>query len=1353
MRVYLITGLIFLLPFFGFCQGEWNQWRFGQFAGLNFNVNPPASISGSAMQTSTQYPVSVSDSLGNLLFYSDGGFVWNKNNTVMPNGSGLNGFITTMHGVFSVQSLTNKNQYYLFYIPLYGNAPIMPQGLFYSVVDMQLNGGLGAIVTGMKNIAVPLGESVAPWMSGTRHRNNRDAWLVVRNVLPNHFLSYKITSSGISNVPVVSPSLVNTTSVYPQNYGGVLKFSQNGKKLITCYQNDTIAEYCNFNNETGLVTPLFKILPKYNHQVYNTGTAEFSRSGNILYCLSGLADPAVPNTPIGLLFQYNANFEDSTQFMNSRLTIDSVTTSSWGGLQLGPDGKIYTPLWTVDSIGVIHFPEISGVGCNFQRRAIGLNGNNCFNDMPQFIQKYYNYLHFLGAGCQVDSVSFTSDIWPPADSIRWNFGDPVSGVSNLSTIANPKHLFSSPGIYNVELYVRHNDSRTDTTWQTITIQQVPQPALGPDQTICAPQTATFNAGACTGCTYQWDDLTTMTMNIGSGQTYTTGTPGLYRVNVTGPNGCIGRDTVQLSIGTPVAVSVTIATGSTTVCGGTQVTFTAIGQPAGNSLSYQWKVNGINTGLNNPVFTYTPSNGDCIVCSMTSNDACATGNPATSNQICMTVNQLNPVSLTINSTSTHICAGTPVTFNAFPTNPGNSPVYQWKVNGINSGSNSQVFTYTPANGDCITCQLTSDISCPTGNPALSNSICMTVDQPLPVSVTVSTPQTTVCAGTTVTFTANPIHGGSLPGYQWKVNAVNIGGATNSTYVYTPLNGDIITCELTSSDNCVTGNPALSPPVTMTVTPNPAVTVSITPSANPFCPGSQVTFIATPNHGGLSPTYLWKVNGSNAGTNSSSFTYAPLNGDVVTCELTSSDNCVTGNPVTSAPVTMIASPILAVTVTIAASSNPFCAGSQVTFTATPNNGGMVPGYQWKVNGGNAGTNSPSFSYSPANGDQISCILNSSASCITGNPAMSNIITMTVNTNLPAGITISTPSNPFCPGTAVTFTANPTNGGGSPSYQWILNGVNAGTNSTTFTCNPAVGDSIRCVITSNLNCVTGNPASSGKIIMIGNPIPGVTFTACFDSVTILSAKPFNLHGGLPLGGQYSGPGVNSITGTFTPSVAGTGLKTITYGYSNVFTCLATKTKTILVQPNPVFTCGSILTDIRDSKVYPTVQIGSQCWMAANLNYGTVLNSSQVQNDNCLSEKYCYSDVTGNCTKYGGLYQWDEVMKYDDTPAGQGLCPPGWHVPTEAEWTTLFNFYLGNGLAGKPLQDTIMAGFRAQTSGVFYLNSSWSFNGFATLFWTSTPWNAVKAISHGMNVYDFSVSLYPSSRANAFPVRCLRD
>jgi len=182
---------------------------------------------------------------------------------------------------------------------------------------------------------------------------------------------------------------------------------------------------------------------------------------------------------------------------------------------------------------------------------------------------------------------------------------------------------------------------------------------------------------------------------------------------------------------------------------------------------------------------------------------------------------------------------------------------------------------------------------------------------------------------------------------------------------------------------------------------------------FLPGKPGNFLAVPNHGGLFPVYLWKVNGSNTGTNSSSFTYAPLNGDVVTCELNSSDNCVTGNPATSAPITMTASPILAVSVLIAASSNPFCAGSQVTFMATPDHGGLVPGYQWKVNGGNAGTNSRRLTIRRPMATRYPAILNSSALCITGNPALSNIITMTVNTNLPAGGFHFNTNQPVLPG----------------------------------------------------------------------------------------------------------------------------------------------------------------------------------------------------------------------------------------------------------------------------------------------------------------------------------------------------
>ena len=88
-----------------------------------------------------------------------------------------------------------------------------------------------------------------------------------------------------------------------------------------------------------------------------------------------------------------------------------------------------------------------------------------------------------------------------------------------------------------------------------------------------------------------------------------------------------------------------------------------------------------------------------------------------------------------------------------------------------------------------------------------------------------------------------------------------------------------------------------------------------------------------------------------------------------------------------------------------------------------------------------------------------------------------------------------------------------------------------------------------------------------------------------------------------------------------------------------------------------------------------------------------------------------------------------------------------------TLFTFYQEQALAGKPLQDTIIVGFRAKESGVIYSNFSWSLKGFASIFWTSTPSGAIKAISHGMNLINFSVSDYHANRSNAFGVRCVKD
>ncbi|MCP4252684.1 MAG: hypothetical protein GY775_04615 [Candidatus Scalindua sp.] len=106
--------------------------------------------------------------------------------------------------------------------------------------------------------------------------------------------------------------------------------------------------------------------------------------------------------------------------------------------------------------------------------------------------------------------------------------------------------------------------------------------------------------------------------------------------------------------------------------------------------------------------------------------------------------------------------------------------------------------------------------------------------------------------------------------------------------------------------------------------------------------------------------------------------------------------------------------------------------------------------------------------------------------------------------------------------------------------------------------------------------------------------------------------------------------------------------------------------------FACGTDQVGDVDGNLYDTVQIGSQCWMAENLNVGTMVEGSMDQPYDTVIEKYCYRNILDNCNAYGGLYQWREMMQYVTTEGTQGICPTGWHIPTDAEWKTL-EMYLG--------------------------------------------------------------------------------
>jgi len=205
----------------------------------------------------------------------------------------------------------------------------------------------------------------------------------------------------------------------------------------------------------------------------------------------------------------------------------------------------------------------------------------------------------------------------------------------------------------------------------------------------------------------------------------------------------------------------------------------------------------------------------------------------------------------------------------------------------------------------------------------------------------------------------------------------------------------------------------------------VGVSITPSVNPACSGSSVTFTATPTNGGSSPVYQWKVNAINVGTNSSTYVYNPVNSDAVTCEMTSDAACSAGSPALSNMILMTVDPILPVSITIAGPANLTCTGLPVTYAATSVNGGTTPFYQWEVNGSNVGTNSPIYSYIPSNGDVIRCMMISSAPCA-ANPAYSSMITISITP-----LTAPSPGTPVSAQDLIVWNWNFV--AGATGYRW--------------------------------------------------------------------------------------------------------------------------------------------------------------------------------------------------------------------------------------------------------------------------------------------------------------------------------
>jgi uncharacterized protein (TIGR02145 family) len=191
----------------------------------------------------------------------------------------------------------------------------------------------------------------------------------------------------------------------------------------------------------------------------------------------------------------------------------------------------------------------------------------------------------------------------------------------------------------------------------------------------------------------------------------------------------------------------------------------------------------------------------------------------------------------------------------------------------------------------------------------------------------------------------------------------------------------------------------------------------------------------------------------------------------------------------------------------------------------------------------------------------------------------------------------------------------------------------------------------------------------------------------------------------------------------------------------------------------CGDPIYDYYELKQYNTVQIGNQCWLKENMNTGIRIDGNQPQTDNPAIEKYCYEDDPVNCNIYGALYQWGEAMQYTTTEGSRGICPPGSHVPTAAEFQTLITAVGDDGNALKALGQgtgdgagTNTSGFSALLAGGCFSNSVYGHLLIQGYFWTSNG-NYSDAELMWLNYDNSEIHTGTYTSSTGYSIRCIKD
>jgi len=651
-----INYILILLFFFLYSSNcnaqskEVNMWYFGWGAAIDFNQGtPPVALTDSEMYIMTSNlggSASIADSAGNLLFYSDGEDIWNKEHQYMQNGRWIGHNSTS--GAIIVPMQGNNHLYYFFNHDLASGGYVFQ----YSIIDMNLDNGLGGVVEGKREI--DLLSNAAFHLSAVKNETNDDIWIVTHGEMTDEYYAFQIIADSLNTTPVIS--YAGNTECHTGN----MKISPNGKKIGVAEATGDGYQYIellDFDCATGIVSD--------SNLVHRGGECQavgFSPDNTKFYVIQNY------------LYQFDLEAGTPEQILASSMRISNENTPA-GAFQIAPDGKLYCSMGTLPHLSVINEPNELGLACDFDYYGIYLEGEQVTGGLPAFIQSYMNDPTFSTQNnCLGDATTFEITETDGIDSVFWKFNDFPNMPNDTSTLLNPSYTFANAATFYVDLTVYSGLLERSVT-QEVVIHPLPQPQLGNDTLFCDTSFSIILNANCDGDNYWWS-----TSQFGIPE-ITVSDTGLYWINVT-KNGCSNADTIIIGLYPQPLLDESSLFITDADCGQSNGSIIGLQVTGTPPLSYYWlNVSGDTIGYNLDLLSLSTGTYSLIV---TFGNNCSS---TIANYLVQDIGNLQIDS--VNFTNDYCSLDTAIlTIYADDPNPD---ILTYSIDGVNFLSNGGIFT--------------------------------------------------------------------------------------------------------------------------------------------------------------------------------------------------------------------------------------------------------------------------------------------------------------------------------------------------------------------------------------------------------------------------------------------------------------------------------------------------------------------------------------------------------------------------------------------------------------------------------------------------------------------------------------